>query len=104
MFSFFYLWLYYFREQVFRQISYSYTFQAIEKDPNNIDLLLERALYNKERDNFESALFDLNQCIVLDSLNANYQFSVADIYFKLSKLPNANSKYPGLSKHHLAKH
>ena len=77
--------------------------QAIEKDPNNINLLLERALYNNERNNFESALFDLKQCIALDSLNGKYQFSVADIYFRLSKLPNANSKYPGLAKHHLEK-
>ena len=77
--------------------------QAIEKDPNNINLLLERALYNNERNNFESALFDLKQCIALDSLNGKYQFSVANIYFKLSKLPNANSKYPGLAKHHLEK-
>ena len=34
--------------------------QAIEKDPHNINLLLERALYNKEKNNFEAALFDFS--------------------------------------------
>ena len=77
--------------------------KAIENDPNNIELLFERVLYNKDRDNLEFALFDLKKCIVLDSLNLNYQFSIADIYFKLSKLSNANSKYPGLTKYHLEK-
>ena len=75
--------------------------KAIEKDPNNIDLLLERALYNKQRSNFQSALFDLKKCIVLDSLESKYYFGVADIYFELSKLPNADPKYPELAKHHL---
>ena len=77
--------------------------QAIEKDPNNLDLLFKRVIYNKERNNFERALFDLKQCIVLDSLNGEYHFSVAEIYLKLAKLPNANSKYPGLVKYHLNK-
>ena len=76
---------------------------AIEKDPTNTVLLLERANYNKSQTNFESALYDFKQCLALDSLNADFQFAVAEIYFELSKGPQANSKYPGLAKYHLEK-
>ena len=77
--------------------------ESIQNDPTNTALLLDRANYNKERNNLESALFDLNQCVQLDSLNNTFHYAVAEIYFELSKRPNANGKYPGLVKHHLTK-
>jgi len=77
--------------------------ESIQNDPTNTALLLDRANYNKERNNLESALFDLNQCVQLDSLNSTFHYSVAEIYFELSKRPNANGKYPGLVKNHLTK-
>ena len=77
--------------------------ESIQNDPTNTALLLDRANYNRERNNLESALFDLNQCVQLDSLNPAFHHSVAVIYFELSKRPNANGKYPSLVKHHLTK-
>ena len=77
--------------------------EAIQKDPTNTTLLLDRANYNKRLNNLESALFDFNQCVQLDSLNHAFHYSVAEIYFELSKRQNANSKYPSLVKNHLTK-
>jgi tetratricopeptide (TPR) repeat protein len=77
--------------------------ENIQNDPTNTDLLLARANYNKEQDNLESSLFDLNQCVQLDSLNNAFHFSVAEIYFELSKKTNADGKYPSLAIHHLDK-
>ncbi|MDC0249281.1 tetratricopeptide repeat protein [Flavobacteriales bacterium] len=77
--------------------------ESIHKDPTNTNLLFARATYNKKHDNLESALFDLTQCVKLDSLNHTFQFLVAETYFELSKRPNANGNYPSLAKHHLTK-
>ena len=77
--------------------------EKIKNDPTNTDLLLARANYNKGKNNLESVLFDLNQCLQLDSLNSAFHFSVAEIYFELSKKTNADGKYPPLAMHHLDK-
>ena len=77
--------------------------ESIQNDPTNTALLLDRAKYNKNRNNLESTLFDLNQCVKLDSLNNTFHYAVAEVYFELSKKPNANGKYPGLVQHHLTK-
>ena len=77
--------------------------QNIEKDPTNTNLLFDRATYNKQRNKLESALFDLKQCVKLDSLNDSFHFSIAEIYFELSKKTNANGKYPSLVKNHITK-
>ena len=77
--------------------------ESIQKDPTNTNLLFARATYNNKHNNLESALFDLNQCVKLDSLNDFFHFLVAETYFELSKRPNANGKYPSLVKHHLTK-
>jgi len=77
--------------------------EKIKNDPTNTDLLLARANYNKGKNNLESALFDLNQCVQLDSLNNAFHFSIAEIYFELSKKTNADGKYPPLAMHHLDK-
>mgnify|MGYP006107592703 FL=1 len=77
--------------------------ESIQKDPTNTNLLFGRATYNKAHNNLESVLFDLNQCVKLDSLNHTFHFLVAETYFELSKKPNANGKYPSLAKYHLTK-
>ena len=51
---------------------------------SNTILLFDRANYNKALNNLESALFDLNECVQLDSLNSDFHYSVAEIYFELS--------------------
>jgi tetratricopeptide (TPR) repeat protein len=75
--------------------------ESIENDPTNTALLLDRANYNKKKNNLESALFDLNQCVQLDSLNYAFHYAVAEIYFELSKKENANGEYPSLVRHNL---
>jgi len=81
--------------------------EAIQKDPANTILLLDRANYNKDLGNLKSVLFDLNQCVQLDSLNPNFHYSVAEIYFELLKKKSVNGankqKYPSLVKNHLTK-
>lgn len=77
--------------------------ERINANPTDTDLLLLRVKYNKDRNNLESALFDLNQCIQIDSLNNNFHFSIAEIYFELSKKVNADREFPSLAVFHLEK-
>ena len=75
--------------------------KSIEESPYDVDLLLERVDYNTRRDHLESALFDLKQCLLIDSLNADYHFKIADVYFTISKKNNLKSTYPDLARFHL---
>ena len=77
--------------------------QKIDKNPNNKDFIYQRAQYNKQKNNLESALFDLKKCVELDSLNDIYHFELGNIYFELSKNSNAKPEYPFLAKNHLEK-
>ena len=73
----------------------------IKKDPFNTSLLLERANYNIKRNNLESAIFDLKQCVSIDSVNFDFRYILSKLYFDLSKELHANSKYPELSRIHI---
>lgn len=73
----------------------------IAENPTDINLLYSRVNYNKSKNNLESALFDLKEILRLDSLNSENQFNIAEVYFKLSKDENSNSRYPSLVRHHL---
>jgi tetratricopeptide (TPR) repeat protein len=77
--------------------------EKIKENPTNVKLLLERVALNKSKNNLESMLFDYKEVIRLDSLNSDFQFNIAEIYFELSKKQNANPQYPSLVKHHLEK-
>ena len=77
--------------------------EKIKENPTNVELLLERVALNKSKNNLESMLFDYKEVVRLDSLNSDFQFNIADIYFELSKKQNANTQYPSLVKHHLEK-
>ena len=77
---------------------------AIKEDPTNVDLILNRVKYNIRNKRFDSALFDLKQCLSLDSNRVELHYMIAEIYFDFSKKPNANRKYPGLAKFHLEKY
>ena len=46
----------------------------IKKDPFNTNLLLERANYNIKNNNLESAIFDLKQCVSIDSINFDFHY------------------------------
>jgi len=75
--------------------------EKIAENPKDIELLYERVEYNKLNNNLESVLYDLKEIIHLDSLDVKNHNQIAAIYSELSKLPNANSNYPSLAKHHL---
>ena len=76
---------------------------SIKKAPRDTRLLFERYIYNNKRNNLESAVFDLKQCVQLDSLNDIFHFELARVSFELSKNPNANVKYPAFVKKHIKK-
>ena len=75
--------------------------RAIEKDPDNTSLLFDRAMYNIENEKFQSALYDLKQCVSLDSTLSEAHFFIAKVYFELSKKPEARSEYPGFAMDYL---
>ena len=77
--------------------------EKIKNDPDNINLLLERIAINKGKGYLESMLYDYKQIIFLDSLNFDFHFNIAEIYFELSKKKDANPQYPALVKYHLEK-
>ena len=77
--------------------------EKIAENPEDIELLYERVEYNKLNNNLESILYDLKGIIHLDSLDLKSHNQIAATYFELSKLPNTNSNYPSLVKHHLQK-
>ena len=68
--------------------------EKIQQDPDNINLLLERIAFNKEKGHLESMLYDYKQIILLDSLNFNFHFNIAEIYFELSKAKRCKSSVP----------
>ncbi|MBR77503.1 MAG: hypothetical protein CMD36_06255 [Flavobacteriales bacterium] len=59
--------------------------KQISKEPKNIKLILDRVNYNLSKNNYESAIYDLKQCVLLDSLNADIRYKIGDAYFNLSK-------------------
>ena len=59
--------------------------KQISKEPKNIKLLLDRVDYNLSKNNYESAIYDLKQCVLLDSLNTDIRFKLGKSYFNLSK-------------------
>ena len=71
--------------------------QKVNSNPNNILPLLERAKYNLERRKLESALFDLNQCIKIDSLSSECNYLAALCYFEISKYDKSKTDYGNLA-------
>ncbi len=77
--------------------------KEISDNPNDITALLKRVAYNLEKKEFESAIYDLKECILLDSLNYDLRLKIAKTYFELSKQPDSDSEYPNLAIFHLNK-
>ena len=59
--------------------------KKISKEPKNIKLLFDRVNYNLSKNNFESAIYDLKKCILLDSLDSDIRYKIGKSYFDLSK-------------------
>ena len=75
--------------------------EEIIKNPNNINALLDRANYNLEKKKYESALFDLKQCLSLDSLNSKCNYLASFAYFEMSKYDNTKVDYGKLALRHI---
>lgn len=61
--------------------------QLLDKDPNNTDLLYERAKVFLDVDQVNFAIADVGRAILLDSTVAEYYLTISDAYFRLNK-PN----------------
>ena len=68
--------------------------ELVSSDPFNTDLLLKRINYNLEIKEYESALFDLKQCLSIDSLNPKFYFLLAKSYYEISKVDKTKFNYP----------
>ena len=71
--------------------------EKINQNPNDINLILNRVDYNLNLKKYESALFDLNQCLSIDSLNSRCNFLAAFCYFEISKYDQTKSEYGKLA-------
>ncbi len=67
--------------------------ESVNDNPNDIIPLLNRAKYNLDKNKYESALFDLKQCIKLDSLNSECNYLAALSYFEISKYDKTKTDY-----------
>lgn len=59
--------------------------KLIEKDPDNTDLLNERAKVFLDVDQVNLAVADVGRAILLDSSVAEYYLTISDAYFRLNK-------------------
>ena len=75
--------------------------QEINKDPRNLELLLSRANYYRERSNWDLVLFDVKQCLSIDSTNMEANFLAGKAYFEISKINHKKTNYPYLSLKYL---
>ena len=71
--------------------------EKINQNPNDINLILNRVDYNLNLKKYESALFDLNQCLSIDSLNSRCNYLAAFCYFEISKYDQTKSEYGKLA-------
>ncbi len=75
--------------------------EEIIKNPNDINALLDRVDYNLEKGKYESALFDLQQCLLLDSLNSKCNYLASLSYFEISKYDKTKVDYGKLALKHI---
>lgn len=60
------------------------------KDPNNLDLYIERSRHYINIKNYEAALADVNRVLKLDSSKAGYLSAGVDVYFFTNQTRRAN--------------
>ena len=65
----------------------------INENPGNIDLLLERADYYKRENNWDLVLFDIKQCLSIDSQHVKANFLAGKAYFEISKICIFKAKF-----------
>ena len=67
--------------------------EKVNDNPNDVIPLLNRAKYNLTKNKYESALFDLKQCILIDSSNNECNYLAAFSYFEISKYDKTKTDY-----------
>lgn len=63
---------------------------SIRKDPNNLDLYHQRALYYLDHKDLAAAQADINRVLAIDSSNTKYLLSGANIHFFMNKIQRAD--------------
>ena len=58
---------------------------------------MKRAKYNLNKKKHESSLFDLKQCLKIDSTNSECNYLAALCYFEISKYDKSKSEYGKLA-------
>lgn len=62
----------------------------IRKDPNNLDLYYQRAMFAVGRKDYNSAMADINRVLAVDSSTTKYLLAGADIHFFSMKVKRAD--------------
>jgi len=71
--------------------------EKIENDPNNLELRLERVNYYKNRKQYDAALFNIKECLRIDSSNATVNYIASELYFQISKSNHNKVNFPNLA-------
>ncbi|MFM2018111.1 MAG: repeat-containing protein YrrB [Bacteroidota bacterium] len=64
--------------------------EKIRKDPNNLDLYYQRAMFAVGRKDYPSAMADINRVLAVDSSTTKYLLAGADIHFFAMKVQRAD--------------
>lgn len=77
--------------------------EDINQNSHDLSLLLERANYYKNRDNWNLMLFDAKQCLSIDSMNVEANLLAGKAYFEISKTNYKKTSYPYLALRYLSR-
>ena len=71
--------------------------KEVDENPLEVQPLLKRAKFNLNKKKHESSLFDLKQCLKIDSTNSECNYLAALCYFEISKYDKSKSEYGKLA-------
>ena len=71
--------------------------KEVNENPLEVQPLLKRAKFNLNKKKHESSLFDLKQCLKIDSTNSECNYLAALCYFEISKYDKSKSEYGKLA-------
>jgi tetratricopeptide (TPR) repeat protein len=72
----------------------------ILKDPQNLDLYIERANYFSAKRKFSDAIIDVNRVLAIDSSKAEYLLTAADVFFFSGQTKSSNDLLSRLIRLH----
>jgi len=71
--------------------------KEVDENPLEVQPLLKRAKFNLNKKKHESSLFDLKQCLKIDSTNSECNYLAALCYFEISKYDKSKTEYGKLA-------